>query len=213
MNRADSRSKLWYLAPFGIVALLVAIVLISLRPLQPHETILKWFIRGAALLGYQAIFLSIVSSLYMRQMLRWFGRPFVRVHHILSVTGLALIVLHPIGVAWDSLSIAVFVPAVDSWISFFTNGGRVAWYLFAIASLAALLRKGIGQNWRLIHYLTYVAFWMASAHALLLGTNTQYVAVRVVASAMATTTLAILVQKRVQAGRRQAAKARKPPSA
>ena len=211
MNRADTSNKnrLWYLAPVGALVLFLAILLIALRPLQPHQSVLLWFIRGAALLGYQAIFLSIVSSAYMRQMLRWFGHPFIRVHHIVSVTGLVLIALHPIGVAWDSLSLNVFVPSVVSWVSFFTNGGRVAWILLAFGLLAALLRKRIGQSWRAIHYLNYAAFWLASVHALLLGTNTQYLVVRIAMAAMCTAIAVVFVEKRLQAHRRQAARTKR----
>jgi len=85
--------KTWYLILIGIVALILVSGLISLRP---YETPLNWLIRGAALMGYLAIFLSVLSSAYMRQIYRIFGRPFVKVHHVLSVTGLVLVTLHAV---------------------------------------------------------------------------------------------------------------------
>jgi len=210
MNRADTSSKLWYLAPVGALALLLAILLIALPLGQGYGSVLQWLIRGAALLGYQLVFLSIVSSAYLRQMLRWFGHPFIRVHHIVSVTGLVLVALHFASVAWDSRSLSVFVPSIASWASFFTTGGRVAWILLALGLLAALLRKRIGQRWRVIHYLNYAAFLLASAHALLIGTNTQHLVVRIVVAAMCMAVAAVFVQKRLQARKRQIAKPERP---
>jgi sulfoxide reductase heme-binding subunit YedZ len=201
MNRAGTSNKLWYLAPVGALALFLAVLLIALSPDQGYGSTLRWLIRGAALFGYQLIFLSIISSAYLREMLRWFGHPFIRVHHIVSVTGLVLIALHPIGVAWDSRSLNVFVPIVASWVAFFTNGGRVAWALLALGLLAALLRKRIGQRWRLVHYLNYAAFGLASAHALLLGTDTQHLVVRIFAVAMCVAAAAVFVQKRLRASK------------
>jgi sulfoxide reductase heme-binding subunit YedZ len=72
--------KTWYLILVGTVTLILVSVLISLRP---YGTPLNRLIRGAALMGYLAVFLSVVSSAYMRQMTRLFGRPFVKVHHII----------------------------------------------------------------------------------------------------------------------------------
>ena len=82
-------SKTWYLILVGVVALILVSGLISLRP---HGTPLHWLIRGAALMGYLAVFLSVLSSAYMRQLIRLFGRPFIKVHHILSVTGLVALI-------------------------------------------------------------------------------------------------------------------------
>jgi methionine sulfoxide reductase heme-binding subunit len=206
VNRVDTSAKLWYLAPIGVLAVLLTALLITLSPPETHGGVLKSLIRGAALLAYQLVFLSIVSSAYLRQMLRWFGHPFIRVHHILSVTGLVLVALHPIGVAWDNQSLNVFVPVIGSWVSFFSTGGRVAWVLLALGVLAALLRKRIGQSWRVIHYLNYAAFWLVSAHALLLGTNTQRLVVRIVVVAMCVAIAAVFIQKRLLARKRQTAK-------
>lgn len=204
MKRAETPKRLWYLAPVGALALLLTVLLIVLSSMRGHGGALQWLIRGAALLGYQFVFLSIVSSAYLRQMLRWFGHPFLRVHHIVSVTGLVLVALHPIGVAWDSQSLNVFVPVVSSWVAFLTTGGRVAWVLLALGVLAALLRKRIGQNWRVLHYLNYAAFWLASVHALLIGTDTQHLVVRIVVVAMCVAIAAVFVQKRLRARKRQA---------
>lgn len=160
-----------YLILTGVVSLLVVIFLVSLDPLQEQENWLAWLIRGAALLGYWAVFLSILSSAYLRELVRFFGRPFVKVHHATSVTGLVLITLHPLAVAINASSIAVFVPRFESLRIFLTLGGRLAWYLIGIAALAALLRASLKRSWRVIHYLNYIAFFLVSIHASLIGTT------------------------------------------
>jgi DMSO/TMAO reductase YedYZ heme-binding membrane subunit len=185
--------KTWYLVLIGIVALILVSGLMTLRP---HRTPLNWLIRGAALMGYLAVFLSIVSSAYMRQVIRLFGRPFVKVHHVLSVTGLVLVTLHPLGAAIDAGSLRVFLPRFDSWVVFLELGGRPAWYLIAAASLAAVLRKTIGRNWRMIHFLNYVAFLLVTAHANMIGTDFQHTIVKAVSVALALVVVVIFIQKR-----------------
>jgi sulfoxide reductase heme-binding subunit YedZ len=188
-------SKTWYLVLVGIVSLILVSVLISLRPLG---TPFNWLIRGAALMGYLAIFLSVFSSAYMRQMVRLFGRPFIKVHHILSVTGLVLVTLHPLGVAIDSASLRVFLPRFDSWVAFLQFGGCPAGYLIAAASLAAVLRKTIGRNWRAVHILNYVAFLLVTVHAVMIGTDFQHTIVRAVSVAAALAVVVFFIQKRRQ---------------
>jgi sulfoxide reductase heme-binding subunit YedZ len=147
-------------------------------------------------MGYTAIFLSAVSSAHMRQVYRTFGRPFIKVHHILSVTGLVLVTLHPLGAAIDAASPRVFLPKFDSWVIFLQLGGRPAWYLIAVASLVALLRKTIGRNWRTIHYLSYVAFLLATVHAIMNGTDFQQPIVKAVPVALALVIVFTFIQKR-----------------
>jgi sulfoxide reductase heme-binding subunit YedZ len=185
--------RIWYLVLVGFVALALVSGLMSR---QPYGSTLSWLIRGSASLGYLATFLAIISSAYMRKLVRFFGRPFIQVHHILSVAGLVLVTLHPLGVAWSSASLRVFLPRFDSWLVFLQLGGRPAWYLFAAASLAAVLRKTIGRSWRAIHFLNYVAFWLGTIHAILIGTDFQITAVRAVSVALALVVVATLIQKR-----------------
>ena len=198
MTRRRPR-KTEYFALAGLVALILVSGLISL---QPYGSPINWITRGAALLGYLAIFLAIVSSAYLRQLVRFFGRPFVQVHHILSVTGLILITLHPLSVAWSSMSLGVLLPRFDSWRVFLQLGGRPAWYLIAAAALAAALRSVIGQRWRAIHLLNYAAFLLGTVHAILIGTDFQQPVIKAVAIIMAIVVVATLIQKQLQRGRR-----------
>ena len=193
--------KTWPLVLASLVALILVGTPIALRP---YGTPLHWAIRGCALLGYLAIFLAVIISAYMRQMIRIFGRPFIQVHHILSVTGLVLVTLHPLGVAWDYGSLGVFVPLFDSLVVFLRWGGRPAWYLIGVASLAAVLRKTFRQNWRTVHTLNYPAFFLATVHAIMLGTDFQPLIMKALPLAMSLVVVAIFIQKRLQQRRLRA---------
>jgi DMSO/TMAO reductase YedYZ heme-binding membrane subunit len=88
------------------------------------------------------------------------------------------------------------LPRFDSWVVFLELGGRPAWYLIAAASLAAVLRKTIGRNWRMIHFLNYVAFLLVTAHANMIGTDFQHTIVKAVSVALALVVVVIFIQKR-----------------
>jgi sulfoxide reductase heme-binding subunit YedZ len=188
----------WVLVAVGLIAVGLTV---SLEIIGPHGSVLVSLLRAMALMGYQFVFLSIVSSAYMVELVRFFGRPFIKVHHILSVSGLVFITLHPILAAVQSRSISVFVPQFDSLRIFLQLGGRAAWYLVAVAVLAALFRNRLGGGWRVVHFLNYVAFALATVHSNLLGSNFQELAPRIVTWAMLFAILAVFVRKRLQARR------------
>lgn len=178
-----------------MVVLALAALLVSR---QPFAGPLDFAVRVPALVGYLAVFTASLSSAYLREMLRLFGRPFLAVHHYVAVTGLALLTVHPISVAVRMSSLDVFVPVVSSVRGFLQWGGRPAWYLLAIASAAALWRRPVGDAWRPLHMLTYIAFWLATAHAIMMGPNVQGPIMRGLAVAMALVMVGVLARKRMQ---------------
>lgn len=170
----------------------------ALIALQPAGTPLDWGIRAAAMLGLLAVFLTAISSVYMRELYHLLGRPFIKVHHGVAIVGLVLITLHPIGVAIRSSDPLVFIPDLASVRAFFALGGRPAWYLFGVASLAALFRTTIRRRWRVIHLLNYVGFWLATVHALMLGTDFRRPVMTTVGVALALALAGAFVHKRLQ---------------
>jgi DMSO/TMAO reductase YedYZ heme-binding membrane subunit len=195
---AKRARRTWLLVLIGVVALIVVGGLIALRPnVRP----LTWVIRTCAVLGYLCVFVAALSSIYMRELVRWFGRPFVKTHHVVTVTGLLLITLHPLAVALNFGSLGVFVQWYNSWLDVLRWGGRGAWYLIGIASLAALFRTRLSKQWRPVHWLNYLAFFLASAHAILLGSDFQSTAMKVIPIVLSLVLVAVYVRKRVQRGR------------
>jgi sulfoxide reductase heme-binding subunit YedZ len=189
------KSRIWPFIILGVILLVLVVILLLLQPTTP----LYFFLDAAALLGYLMIFVSALSSAYLRELVRWLGRPFIQTHHILSVTGLAMIILHPILAAIAFASPSVFVPTFGSVALFFQNGGRLAWYLLAVAALAALFRKVIGRKWRFVHWLTYITFWLGTIHALLLGPSVQNWPMRTILVVLALILVYVFVHRRIAA--------------
>jgi sulfoxide reductase heme-binding subunit YedZ len=154
-------------------------------------------VRSAALLGYTALFLAILSNEYVRAMKKLFGRPFLAVHHILAAAGLVLIVVHPAAVVIVTRDPSNLVPRLDSVRSLLTFGGRPALYLFLVAAAAAVAHRRLAKSWRYVHWLTYAAFPLAFAHAWLLGTNASHGVLAVAWPAMFVVVVIVFVRKRL----------------
>ena len=197
MNKS-TRGTLIVIA-LGAIVLLLAVVAIWLGP---EGNPVHWIVRGAGMVGYVAIFLAIVSSAYMRELYRLLGRPFLWAHHVVSTSGLILIVLHPLALAIETASAAVFVPRFDSWLVFWQLGGRPALYLIAVGSLGALLRKSWRNGWRTVHMLNYVACLLGTVHAVLIGTDFGQPFLRLVPITMALVAVGVFIRKRL--GQRRA---------
>ncbi len=120
MAKARRLKNAWVL---WVIALATVGITVAAELTAPVANPLGAAIRGLALTGYQLIFWAIVSSAYVPQLVRFFGRPFIKIHHLASVTGLVCITLHPILVAVDSRSAGVFLPRFDSVQVFLQLGG------------------------------------------------------------------------------------------
>jgi len=182
-------------AIYAVLLLWVAfIVYLIYRTPSPAPWML---LRAAALLGYSTLFLSILSSEYVREMRKLFGRPFMRVHHTLAVVGLVLMAVHPLAYAVISRSLSVFLPTVSTLRAFLTFAGRPALYLIWIAVLAAVARRRIKDVWKFIHWLNYLAFTLVFVHSRLLGEDMAAGPLRLISVAMVIIVLGVLVHKRL----------------
>ncbi|MBN2007174.1 MAG: hypothetical protein JXA21_27735 [Anaerolineae bacterium] len=183
----------WILVAGGAAIVVLIVLVVSLDMLSAP---LDALIRAGALLGYIAVFLASLSSLFMRELRRYFGYPFLKLHHVVSVTGLAALAVHALSVAWRTGNLAVFLPEFSSLRAFFALGGRPAFWLIAVATLAAVLRKSLGNRWKLIHWLNYLAFILGTVHAMLIGPNFQHPGVRIVAGVMAAVLVVAFILRR-----------------
>jgi sulfoxide reductase heme-binding subunit YedZ len=153
--------------------------------------------RAAALFGYGTLFVTILSHEYMREMRKLVGKPFMTVHHILAVTGLVLVILHPVLMVIILDDPRQFVPRFDSLRTFLTFGGRVALYLILIAALAAVMRRRLKDTWKVVHWLNYVAFVLVFAHSWLLGGNVSISVLKFIWPVMLLTVVVIFLRKRL----------------
>ena len=186
-----------------ILVILIPLVLVAVALVaSPSDYTLHAAIRGAAMLGYIYVFLACLSSAFLEEMDRYFGRPYLRVHHLVVTMGLTLLTIHGIAVAWDSGSAAVVLPRFDSPEGFLAWGGPPAYWLIWIAVLAAVLRMSVGARWRVLHWLNYIAFLLATAHALMIGSDLEHPALRWAATGMAIIVMAVFLRKRLAEVRR-----------
>ena len=190
-KRASRLRLLVYLAVALYAILVIYLLSGSAAPLVYNLA------RAAGLLGYGALFLAILSHEYLREMRKLFGRPFMTVHHVLAVTGLVLITLHPVLIATLLRDPTQFVPRFDSLRTFLLLGGRPALYLILIAVLAAVMRRHLKDMWKVIHWLNYVAFVLVFAHSWMLGGNVSSSVLRFVWPLMLGIVVGVFLRKRL----------------
>ena len=190
----------WLRAVIPVVVLVLALLVVYSLLSTPAPT--GWMVvRASALFAYVTLFLAIVSSEYQREMRKLFGQPYMRVHHWLARVGLVLIVLHPVLIAVLSKDPRVFVPRFTPWRVLLSLGGRPALYLFFIAALAGVFRARVKNPWKVIHWLSYLAFLLAFAHAWLLGSTVATGPLRPIWLMMAVVVVIVWLHKRLS-GRR-----------
>jgi hypothetical protein len=181
-----------YAVGWAVACLVLAIVLVVTGPGSAY---LPLRIFGS--LAYMAVFSAILSTAFLKPLVRTFGRPFEQLHHVLAYSGLALATLHPLGAALLLRDAGLLLPQFGGWLLFLTYAGAPAIYLFHVAGLAARLRIKFAQ-WRLLHVLNFLAFCLATAHAWLIGSDTQRWLPRLIMLVMAAVVLGVMIKRRIK---------------
>lgn len=164
--------------------------------LTPFGDAFDFIIRFGALFGFTSMFVATMMTPFAVQLYKIFGKAFVKIHHIYSITGLVLITVHPVAFAIFRLDITVFLPDFSSWYGFWSLGGRLALILIYIAVLGALLRKITTKYWRFIHALNYIALFLAYVHGVLIGTDFQNLGILIIFTIMIILSFSVLFYKR-----------------
>ena len=136
--------------------------------------------RVAAFVAYLAIAGSVVYGLLLstRVLDAIAHRPVsFALHRDLAVVGLGLAGVHGALLALDRtihFTLAgLLVPFASPYRPIAVGLGQVALYVALIVTLSFYARRRIGSRaWRLLHYVTFVAFAGATAHGILAGTDT-----------------------------------------
>lgn len=158
-----------YLAILSVSVLYFISALIVL--INPSDSILFTIIRLGGIVGLLSLGLSVIIIPYAAQLYKLFGKPFLKIHHLFAALGIILLTLHPIALLIITLNPLIFVPAIDSFISFWALAGRPALILIYIGVFAALLRNKLENSWRKIHWLLYIAYIFGYIHGILIGTD------------------------------------------
>jgi sulfoxide reductase heme-binding subunit YedZ len=140
-----------------------------------------WLIaRAAGLVAFALLTVSVTLGLLMstkilqprrqKSLLGW--------HQTLVWTALAMLVLHAGAILLDPVMrfglSAVTLPGTAPWRPITVSAGIVAGYMMLALALSFQVRRRIGaRRWRLFHYASFVAFFLALGHALRAGTDLQ----------------------------------------
>jgi len=183
----DPRTRLVRWGLFAIaVAIVVAVTLPAaidalLRVAQVAPDRLPWVAtRLIGFLSYYAIGGSVIYGLLLSTKIldAIAHRPVsFALHQDLSAIGLGLAGVHAVLLGLDaSVPFSLFeivVPFAAPYRPVWVGVGQVALYLVAIVYASFHVRRQIGQRtWRLVHYVTFLAFLGATAHGILTGTDT-----------------------------------------
>lgn len=195
----------WLLAlvPPTIVGLAVLVQIAAPGPGWQY-----WLVRGLALSAYQLVFLATLSTANLPALAKLFGRPFIKVHHVATISAFVAMVLHPLGYAFVTGSFDSLVPRAASVYDFFLWAGRPALVLFLVAVITGALRLTFKKSWRTFHFAVYLGFLLATVHANLIGASFASLPVRIVSWIFAAVATVVFVRKRLQ--RRKAARPAAP---
>jgi methionine sulfoxide reductase heme-binding subunit len=193
MAKLQPRNNWVFVVTFlTLLALAIAFLLLTGQPAIAFAPM-----RILAFMAYLLTYISILGVLYNQELVRIFGRMFIKVHHVMTFTALSLMVLHPIFILFGGYPLYYLLPDFTTPLNAFARNGPIALLLFAIAAVAAVLRATVKKSWRTVHWLVYLAFLVASVHAVLLGTNFQLLVPRIVVGLLAGSVIVIYILKRI----------------
>jgi DMSO/TMAO reductase YedYZ heme-binding membrane subunit len=139
-----------------------------------------WFLaRSSGLVAYALLTSSVLAGLVLK------ARPYgtspkpaavTDLHRFLALLGLGALVVHGLALLLDRtvpFHVAdLLVPGIAPYRPVWTGSGVLAAELMLLVYVSFSLRKRIGtQNWRRLHWATYLIFALATAHGLLAGTD------------------------------------------
>ncbi len=174
---------------WGLFAVAVGIVIGATGPAavralalawETNRSSLPWVLeRGFAFAAYGAMAGSVVYGLLLSTKIldAIAHRPITfNLHQDLASFGVAFAGVHGILLVLDKsvpFSLGqVAVPGLAPYAPLWVGAGQVAFYLMAAVVASFYVRRRIGQRaWRLLHYLTFLAFVGATAHGLGAGTD------------------------------------------
>lgn len=135
--------------------------------------------RASGYAAFAALSLDTIAGLLVSTRLgdRWMARgPLIELHGWLSPIALALLAGHVLALLADRYIrfdvLDVVVPMVSPYRPVAVGLGIVAAYAAVVVHASFRLRRTLGSKaWRRLHYLSFVAFGAAAAHAFLAGTD------------------------------------------
>ncbi|HEX7588212.1 MAG TPA: hypothetical protein VF478_07850 [Anaerolineae bacterium] len=137
--------------------------------------------RSSGIVAYLLMWLSVAFGLIItNKMARvWPGGPIAfDLHQFTSLLGLAFVLFHAIMLLGDQFikytPLQLLIPFGSvNYQQFWVGFGQLAFYALIPITFSFYVRRQIGSGlWRAIHYVSFLAFSMITAHALLAGSDT-----------------------------------------
>lgn len=146
-----------------------------------HDPTFWILARSAGLTAYLLLTASMVAGLTLRgRVLGKAVRPaaITDVHKTLAVAGLTALVVHGVALVLDATvevtPLALVVPGLVDYRTWWVGVGVVAGELMAVVTASFWVRKRIGTRvWRRLHWASYAAFFLATGHGLMAGSDSD----------------------------------------
>ena len=171
------------------VGLLVAIVLLpAWMPnltfsLGSEEPKAYWYLsRATAFVSLSLLWVSMALGLGItNKMARlWPGAPAAfAIHEYVSLLGLAFAMFHALVIIGDHYInfslVQLLIPfSTLDYKPFWVGLGQIGFYTWALVALSFYIRPVIGQKfWRLLHYLSFIMYFLGLFHGILSGTDSS----------------------------------------
>jgi DMSO/TMAO reductase YedYZ heme-binding membrane subunit len=150
----------------------------AVAALQP--SLLAWYtVRTFGFLAYLVVAGSVVYGLLLSTKIldAIAHRPVsFALHKDLAIVGLVLAMLHVVVLLADQSFAftprAILVPFASPYAATWVGIGQISFYGLAVITASFYVRRQIGQRaWRMLHYLTFLAFIGATSHGIMSGSD------------------------------------------
>lgn len=147
--------------------------------LSTDKNLLWHLVRSAGLVAYLLLLAATIWGLFISSQFvkNWAPGPVaMTVHSTISWLALLLGLVHALLLRFDdyfAYSFSdIFIPFTGPYRPIFVGLGTLAFWILLVVTLSFPLKKAIGhKTWKLIHYLSYLAFVLVSVHGLFAGTD------------------------------------------
>jgi len=174
------------------------------------ETKSFWYLsRSAGFVAYLLLWGSVAWGLLLSTKIgrgRLKAPALLDAHQFLSAVGLGFTFFHGLVLMGDQyLSFplsAVLLPFAGTYEPLLVAAGQIGLWLSAMLILSFYVRKWISQRvWRAFHYTGFIAFWIALAHAIFLGSDSGVLWIQAMYAATAGSVLFLTYYRILTAGK------------
>lgn len=153
--------------------------LTNLQILPVSEKLAWYLTRASGTIAYATLVLSTVWGLMLSTKLvkAWVPAPVAMLmHNWLAWIGVGLSLFHAVVLLFDSYYIYtasdLLIPFTGPYRPLWVGVGTLSFYLLLLTSGSFYARRWIGAKaWRYLHYFTFLAFLMVTAHGWAAGTD------------------------------------------